>query len=176
MNFTPGLLISLLTFPGVVLRAAAQQFFCRGFRVAVLEVRYFGAGNPAGYVWHEPIDDFPALWFVSLGPFLISTALCIFFCSVGFLPLWELKVADPAGYFFYWLGLSFGMHAFPSGDDLSRLWSLTPREAKQYNLLAILSLPLIAILYALNRALAFWAELAYGMAVGLLAPLAIFRP
>lgn len=49
----PGFLISILTFPGVIVHEIAHQLFCRICGVAVLDVCYFKAGNPAGYVVHE---------------------------------------------------------------------------------------------------------------------------
>ena len=90
-------------------------------------------------------------------------------------PAWELDVADPLVYFFYWLGLSIGMHAFPSTHDLNWLWQLAPGEARKANWLAIISLPLIGILYVLNFLRVVWADLGYGIAVGILGPLAIFK-
>ena len=110
-----------------------------------------------------------------MGPFFANTLLCVLFCSAAFLPVWELKVFDPLAYFFYWLGLSIGMHAFPSTGDLSNMWKLAPQQAKRGNLLAILSLPLVALLYVLNFARMVWADLGYGIAVGILAPIAVFR-
>jgi hypothetical protein len=73
------------------------------------------------------------------------------------------------------LGLSIGMHAFPSTADLSNLWEMAPGRAKRGNLLAIVSLPLVAVLYLLNFARVIWADLGYGLAVGVLGPIALFR-
>jgi hypothetical protein len=171
----PGFLISILSFPGVIVHEAAHQLFCRWFKVAIFDVCYFRVGNPAGYVMHEPVEDFKTLWFVSMGPFFVNTALCVFFCSAAFLPMWELKISDPLAYFFYWLGISIGMHAFPSTQDLRHIWDAAPREAKRFNLLAILSFPVVGILFVLNLARVVWADVVYGVAVGILAPLAIFR-
>ena len=175
MFFIPGWVISLLTFPGVIVHEAAHFLFCRVFRLAVFDVCFFRVGNPAGYVIHEKSTNFRATFFVTMGPFLLNTALCVLFCSAAFLPVWELEVPDPTAYFFYWLGLSIGMHAFPSTDDLKILWELAPGEARKLNPLALLSLPLIAILYPLNYARVIWADLGYGIAVGILGPLAIFK-
>jgi len=112
---------------------------------------------------------------VSMGPFFANTLLCVVFCTAAFLPVWELKVFDPLAYFFYWLGLSIGMHAFPSTTDLSHLWASAPGLAKKGNLLAIVSLPLAAVLVVLNYARVIWADLGYGIAVGVLGPIAIFK-
>lgn len=110
-----------------------------------------------------------------MGPFLANTLLCVVFCTTAFLPVWVLKVPDVLAYFFYWLGISIGMHAFPSTDDLSNIWEMAPEKAKKGNLLAILSLPLVGMLYVLNLARVVWADLGYGIAVGILGPITIFR-
>jgi hypothetical protein len=175
MFFIPGFVIALLTFPGVMVHEAGHLFFCRMFKLRVYDVCFFRVGNPAGYVIHEKTENFTALFFVSMGPFIANTLLCVVFCSAAFLPVWELKVTDPLAYFFYWLGLSIGMHAFPSTADLSNVWDLAPAKAKRGNILAIVSLPLSAILVVLNYARFFWADLLYGIAVGVLGPIALFR-
>ncbi len=175
MIIIPGFLISLLTFPGVIIHEAAHQLFCRIQGLAVFDVCYFRLGNPAGYVIHEETDNFRKSFFVSMGPFLINSGLCVLFCSAAFIPVWELKVFDPLAYFFYWLGLSMGMNAFPSTQDLSHIWKLAPGEAKRFNLLAVISLPLIAVLYVLNFLRVIWADLGYGLAVGVLGPIMIFK-
>ena len=175
MFFIPGPLIALATFPGVILHEAAHLFFCKLFKLQVYDVCFLRFGNPAGYVIHEKTDNFLALYFVSMGPFFGNTLLCILFCTAAFLPVWELKINDPFAYFFYWLGLSIGMHAFPSTADLSNLWQLAPARAKQGNILAIVSLPLTAVLYVLNFGRVVWADLGYGIAVGVLGPIALFR-
>ena len=175
MFFIPGPVIAALTFPGVIVHETGHLFFCRLFRLAVYDVCFFRFGNPAGYVIHERTENFTASFFVSMGPFFVNTLLCMVFCTAAFLPVWELKMQDPLAYFFYWLGLSIGMHAFPSKEDLSNIWELAPERAKHGNLLAVLSLPLIGILYVLNYARIIWADLGYGIAVGILGPIALFR-
>jgi hypothetical protein len=175
MFFIPGFVIAAVTFPGVIIHEAGHLFFCKLFKLQVYNVCFFQFGNPAGYVIHEKTENFTALFFVSMGPFFANTLLCAVFCTAAFLPVWELKVDDLLAYFFYWLGLSIGMHAFPSKDDLSNIWELAPDRARHGNVLAILSLPLVAILVVLNYARVIWADLGYGIAVGILGPIAIFR-
>jgi len=175
MFIIPGFLVSIATFPGVIVHEAAHQLFCRISRLAVFEVCYFRWGNPAGYVVHEGTPDFYKSFLVSMGPFFVNTLLCVVFCSAAFVPIWELDVFDPLAYFFYWLGLSIGMHAFPSTTDLSHVWKAAPPLAKKGNILAIVSLPLSAVLVVLNYGRVIWADLGYGIAVGVLGPIAIFR-
>src|SRR2546426_980618 len=169
MFFIPGWLVALATFPGVIVHEAGHLLFCRWFKLAVHDVCFFRLGNPAGYVIHEFRDDFKAIFFVGMGPFFVNTALCVVFCSAAFLPVWELEVTDPFAYFFYWLGLSIGMHAIPSTVDLKAIWRLAPRAAGRGNILAIVSLPVGGLLYVLNFARVFWADLGSGLAGGVLA-------
>jgi hypothetical protein len=175
MFLIPSVVISVLTFPGVIVHQAAHLLCCRIARLAVFDVRYFRFGNPAGYVIHEATTDFKKIFLVAMGPFFLNSAFCVLFCSAAFLPLWEFRVADPLAYFFYWLGLSLGMHAFPSTQDLKGMWKLMPAEAGKFNLLAIASYPIVALVYVLNYAKFFWADLAYGLAIGILVPIAIFK-
>lgn len=171
----PGPIVATLTFPGIVLHEAAHLFFCKVFKVPVHEVCLFRFGNPAGYVIHERTENFTALFFVSIGPFMLNTVLCVIFCAFAWLPAWELRVSKGLAYFFYWLGLSIGMHAIPSTADLSNLWEMAPVKARQGNLLAILSLPVVAMLYVVNLGRVVWADLGYGIAVGILGPIALVR-
>jgi hypothetical protein len=175
MFFIPGPVIAALTFPGVIVHEAAHLFFCKLFKLQIYDVCFFRFGNPAGYVIHEKTENFTALFFVSMGPFLANTLLCVIFCTAAFLPVWELKVQDFLAYFFYWLGLSIGMHSFPSTGDLSNLWELAPVQARGWNPLAIVSLPIIGLLVVANYARVIWADLGYGLAVGILGPIALFR-
>jgi len=171
--FVPGPIVALLTFPGVILHEAAHLFFCKLFGLQVYDVRFLRLGNPAGYVIHEKTENFAALFFVSIGPFVVNTAVCIIFCTSAWLSLKGLRVGGPVAYLFYWLGLSSGMHAIPSTADLSNLWEMAPAKARQGNLLAILSLPLVAVLYIVNLGRVVWADLGYGIAVGVLGPIAL---
>ena len=175
MFFIPGFVISLFTFPGVIVHEAAHLYFCRRFKVAVFDVCFFQLKNPAGYVIHEATQDFKSIFFISMGPFFVNTLLCILFCSAAFMPVWELKIFDPLAYFFFWLGISIGMHAFPSTQDMKNVWALAPTEAKRGNLLAIISFPVMVLLFPLNLLRVVWSDLGYGIAVGVLAPMALFR-
>jgi hypothetical protein len=175
MIFIPGWLISIATFPGVIVHESAHLLFCRLRKLAVFDVVFFRVGNPAGYVIHETSDNFTSMWLVGMGPFFLNSALCVVFCSAAFIPVRELGVRDPLAYFFYWLGLSIGMQAFPSNQDMKGLWRLMPQAAKQLNPLAIISYPIVGIVYALNLLRVIWADLFYGIAIGIWGPLALFH-
>src|SRR5258708_19861983 len=113
MFFIPGQLIVLLTFAGVIIHETAHLFFCKLYKLKVFNVCFFRFGNPAGYVIHENSENFTAQFFVSMGPFVVNTVLCVVFSPAAFLPVWGLKVHDPLASFSYWLHLSLRLPPFP---------------------------------------------------------------
>jgi len=171
----PGELIALLTFPGVIIHEAAHMLFCKWGRVAVLDVCFFRFGNPAGYVIHEEPRNFHTAFLISVGPFIVNSLLCILLCFPAFVPVRIFDRADPISYFLLWLGLSIGMHAFPSTQDAKVLWQQAGIAAKRFNLLAILSFPLVVVIFAANIGSFFWLDLMYGAAIGLGLPEYVFN-
>lgn len=175
MFFIPGIVIAVLTFPGIIVHEAAHFLFCRITGLAVLDVCYFRMGDPSGYVVHEGTESFGKTFLVGMGPFFVNSVLCIAFCLGSVIPVWELEVVNPVAWFFMWLGLSIGMHAFPSSHDLASIWNMALPAARRGNVLAIVSYPLIGILYVAGFLRVVWADLGYGLLIGILLPLAMFR-
>src|SRR5215470_8503699 len=146
----PGEFIALLTFPGVIIHEAAHMLFCRWGRVPIFDVCFFRFGNPAGYVVHEPPKNFNLAFLISMGPFFVNSLVCIVLCFPAFVPVRIFHRPDPVSYFLLWLGLSIGMHAFPSIGDANVLWKHACKAAKKLNPLAVVSLPLVGVLYLAN--------------------------
>jgi hypothetical protein len=165
--FIPGFLISWATFPGVIVHEAAHMFFCKLRRVAVLDVCFFRFGNPAGYVVHEKITNFNSAFLVCIGPLLINSLLCILICFPAFLPMKIFGTEDPLSYFLLWLGISIGMHAFPSTQDANVLLEQAKMAARSLHPLAILSFPLVVLIYVANVLSIFWADYLYGVFLGI---------
>jgi hypothetical protein len=168
-------LLTIVTFPGVVLRVAVQLALCRSFRLAIFEVRFLQLKPPFGYVHYERSERFFEEACVTLVPFLFNSGLCLLFCAAAYLPLWELKIFDPLAYLFYWLGLSLGMHALPLRGDLRHFWRVTAAAAKRGNPLAMLTFPLLAAIRLVDLGRVLLADMAYGVALGVLLPLGVFR-
>ena len=174
----PGVLIALLSFPGVIVHETAHLLFCKLRHVAVFDVCFFRippvnewfSGTPIGYVMHEKPADFTSSFLISVGPFIINTLLCLFFCFPAFFPVRLHNVFEPSAYFFLWLGISIGMHAFPSMGDAMVLWSEAKSAAARGNVLAILSFPLIGVILLANIGSIVWLDLLYGFAIGLGVP------
>ena len=168
-------IFAAVTFPGVVVREATHLFLVRRAKLAIFEVRFLQLKPPFGYVHHEHSRHYLASFFEVLGPFLLNSALCAAFCVAAYLPVWELRIYDPLAWLFYWLGLSLGMHALPATEELKHLWQLTPGALKRANPLAVLALPLLALTRLIDAGRVVLADMAYGVALGLLLPLALFR-
>jgi hypothetical protein len=167
MIFIPGFIIAIVTFPGVIVHEAAHMLFCKLRGIAVLDVCFFRFGNPAGYVIHEEIHDFGTAFLITFGPFIVNSLLCIFICLPAFLPIQVFNVENPLSYFLLWLGISIGMHAFPSTGDAKALLYNSKKAIASGNILAVVAYPIVLLIYAANIATIFWADLFYGLAIGL---------
>ena len=112
--FIPGFLITLLTFPGVIVHELAHQLFCRYFKIPVFKVVYFQLGNPAGYVLHERASNKAQGILVSIGPFIVNTVVGALIALPAALPVFTFHTAGPLDYVLIYLGVSIAMHAFPA--------------------------------------------------------------
>lgn len=172
MFIIPGFLISIVTFPGVVVHEFAHMLFCRWRGVRVLEVCFSRVGNPAGYVVHEGTADFASTLLIAVGPFFVNTLLCLFLCLPAFIPYKVFgRESDPLVLFQLWLGVSIGMHAFPSTGDARGLWAHAREAAREGQVLALCSYPIVGFIYLANLLSFFWFDALYGIAVGIGMPM-----
>ncbi len=176
MIIVPGALIGWLTFPGVIVHEAVHLLFCRLAGVAVPDVRFLRCGNPAGYVAHEPPTCLRTAFLITFGPFLVNSLLCLLICFPAFMPIHMLGVTLPFNYVLLWLGVSIGMHAFPSGADARALLAQARREAAAHPLLALLSYPWAGAVCAANLLSVVWLDYLYGLGIGLGLPALVFQP
>ncbi|MBI2345016.1 DUF3267 domain-containing protein [Candidatus Dependentiae bacterium] len=121
----PGFLVSMLTFPGVILHEMAHKFFCDYYNITVFKVAYFRISSKAGHVTHEPIYDKDKETTVALAPFFINSLICMLFFipyfliySFGTFFLWKISRLDV---FLIWVGISCGLSAVPSETDLKHI-------------------------------------------------------
>jgi len=163
----PGFVVAIITFPGVIVHEAAHMLFCKLRGVAVLDVCFFRIVNPSGYVLHEEIENFGTAFLISVGPFVINSLLCILICSPAFVPVRVFGVKNPLSYFLLWLGISIGMHAFPSTGDAKALLYNAKKAIASGNIFAVVAYPIVLLIYAANIASIFWADYLYGLAIGL---------
>ena len=173
--FIPGILISIFTFPGVIVHEFAHLFFCKLRKVAVFKVCYFQFANPVGYVIHENTSNFYTTFLISMGPFFVNTLLCLLICLPAYIPINFFNISHPLSYFLMWLGVSIGMHAIPSNQDARNLYEQAKEKIKEKNILALISFPIIGLIYVFNVLRFFWADLAYGVAIGVGLPALLFK-
>jgi hypothetical protein len=175
MIIIPGFLISLITFPGVIVHEAAHMFFCKLRRVAVFDMCFFRVGNPSGYIIHEEVEDFTSAFLICVGPLLINSLLCVLICFPAFMPIRIFDIDHPLSYLLMWLGISIGMHAFPSTHDATNLFNQAKKAAKNLNPLAIASFPLVGLIVVVNVLSIVWADFFYGVALGFGLPELVFK-
>ncbi len=167
MFFIPGFIITAATFPGVIVHEAAHMLFCKIRKVLVLDVCFFQLDNPAGYVVHGKVDDFTSAFLISVGPFIVNSLLCVLICFPAYYPMQVFDVTPLHSLFLMWVGISIGMHAFPSNQDAQNLIGHAKDAIKKGNPLAVLTFPLVLIIYIANLLSFFWIDLIYGLALGI---------
>jgi hypothetical protein len=160
----PGYLISLITFPGVIVHELAHQLFCRLYKVPVFKVVYFQMSNPVGYVLHEaPREKWKSIM-ISVGPFFVNTILGALIALPAAIPVFKLSNGGPLDYLLIYLGVSVAMHAFPStGDASAILHSIRDRDTNIW--VKIIGYPVVGLIYLGSIGSFFWLDLLYGIAV-----------
>jgi hypothetical protein len=168
MIIIPGFLVSLLTFPGVIVHEFAHKLICQLTGTVVHAVKYFQLGNPAGYVIHERPNSIWKHMAIGVGPVLVNTLGGLVVGSLAVLlnaPLISIALA--------WLGVSIAKHAFPSTGDARSIWDGlrakdTPLAAK------IIGMPLIGLIYLGAIASVFWVDFVFAVIVALVIPRTLF--
>jgi len=160
MFLIPGFIISLLTFPGIIVHEFAHQLFCRLFHVPVFKVCYFRLGNPAGYVLHEkPKEDWQQV-LIGIGPFFVNTILGLLIAFPA-AAAFNFHDDSPLNAILIYLGASIAMHSFPSRGDAESIWKNL--EGKTFK--KILVSPLMLLIYIGAFGSIVWLDLIYGVAV-----------
>lgn len=175
MFFIPGQLIAVLTFPGVIVHEFAHVLFCKLRKVAIFDVCYFKIADQSGYVIHEASSDFTTTFLISMGPFFVNTLLCLLICLPAYMPVKFFGIDHPLSYLLMWLGISIGMHAIPSNQDARNVFEQAKQSIQDGNPLAIISFPIVGLIYVFNILRFFWADLIYGTSIGIGVPSLIFN-
>jgi hypothetical protein len=171
MFFIPGIIISILTFPGVIIHEFGHYIFCKVRKVQVFDAKFFQLNlNVSGYVIHKEPDDFLSVFLISIGPLIVNTILCLLVTLPAAIPYYLFGDRSIITYFYIWLGLSIGMHAFPSNQDANNLWLRAKEEVKKRNILAIISLPLCVLVFIANLLRIIWFDAIYAFSVAILLP------
>jgi hypothetical protein len=169
MWFILGWIVSIVTFPGVIVHELAHQLFCRLARVAVFDVCYWRFGNPAGYVVHEtPRTAYQSI-LISIGPFIVNTVVGGLIAAPSALPVLQFNSGTPLDYLLIWLGVSIAMHAFPSTGDAKSIWQ-SVMSKPGFSMAKVIAAPIVGLIYIGALGSMFWLDLFYGIGVAFLIP------
>jgi hypothetical protein len=171
--FIPGFIISLVTFPGVIVHELAHAAFCKITGTKIHKICFFRLGNPAGYVIHDAPTNLWKHILIAVGPFIFNTTIGILLGLIAHsLHLdehheeWEAMVV-------YWLAISIAMHSFPSTGDAKSIWrAIWQKEAPL--LPRIVGTPLVFIIFIGAIGSIIWLDAAYGFCIVLALPKALF--
>ncbi|MHB0885213.1 MAG: DUF3267 domain-containing protein [Bacillota bacterium] len=158
----PGILIALLTFPGVIVHEIGHEFFCRLTGVLVYDVKYFRVGNPSGYVIHSRPKNFSQQFWITAGPFIVNSVVAVVVALPAALPYFVLGAPmSILHWFLLWVGVSVGMHAFPSSGDAQSLLSSIKLYRAQAGPLIVLAYPFAWAIFIANVLRFFWIDFFY---------------
>ncbi len=113
MFLIPNWLVSIVTFPGVIIHEFAHKIFCNITGVPVQKVRYWRLGNPAGYVIHDEPTHLYQTFFISIGPLIVNSAVAIALAYVSL----RVSTVLTGRIILIWIGFAAGACAFPSDED-----------------------------------------------------------
>ena len=166
MVFVSGEIISLLTFPGVIVHEWAHKICCNIVGVKVFEVKYFQLNSEvAGYVNHEPPSSFRQAFLIAIGPLLINTLLAF---VLGIISTIASGIVDSLLFalVMIWLSVSIGVHAFPSNQDAkSIIQAASEKRKKGITLLLLLAYPFVWFLFVINMLRVIWFDFVFGLFV-----------
>lgn len=169
----PGFIISIATFPGVMIHELAHAMFCRLTGTRIHKICYFRLGNPAGYVIHDIPTNVWKHILIGVGPFLLNTLIGLIF---GLAAAYEHVDFDKLTWMtglYLWLAISVAMHSFPSTGDAKSIWRSVwskgaPITAK------LVGTPLVAIIFLGALGSIFWLDAIYGFGVVVELPKLLF--
>ena len=173
MIFIPGFIISLLTFPGVIIHEIAHRFFLDLAKVPVYSACYFqiSSSGIAGYITHGPVKKLSHHFLVSIAPLLVNTVLCAILTFPAYFTFFILGTEDHSKVFelLFWVGFSIGMHAFPSKEDMNSFVDAV-LHSKPKGLLFICTKIFAGFVSLINALRFFWFDAFYAFFIAILIP------
>ena len=159
--FIPGVLIGLITFPGVMLHEYLHKKMCNWQKVKVYDVKYFTweseglFSDGMGYVKHAKtsfwkqtkiglaplLAFFPGIFLVMLSSFMLESE------NLALLSLLLL-----------WIGFSFLANMFPSRADLEHYFKESPKKNLSNKLISLFLTPIMILLYIFSYLEVVWAD------------------
>ena len=155
------ILLSFLTFPGVIFHELSHYIMCKIARIRVHKVVLFRFGDPLGYVEHDAPEMFIDSILVSIAPFILNSTLAYFVFR------WGLEMTGVAKILTFWLGISIALHSFPSSGDADQIWNYAKNHF--FSIWTPIALPIIILIKVVDKLKVVWLDLAYAVALMLFA-------
>ncbi|RNC88221.1 MAG: hypothetical protein ED556_03285 [Winogradskyella sp.] len=153
-----GLLVQIITFPGIIFDQFSNKLACDLLEVKVHEVKYLQSEAPISYIIHDIPESYFKIFSLSIIPFMISTLTAILLFTIGY----SFGEESIIFFIFCWLGISVAAHAFPNKKNGSLLWQKSISEVKAGNYIALLGFPLVVIIYLAQILHYVWLDIIYG--------------
>ena len=149
MFLIPNWLVSIVTFPGVIIHEFAHKIFCNITGVHVQKVRYWRLGNPVGYVIHDEPTHLYQTFFISIGPLIVNSLVAVALAYVSL----RVPTSLAGRIILVWIGFAAGACAFPSDADAQNV----VRKG------GFLLWPLFAIVWLANKLRFFYFDFLYAV-------------
>ena len=171
MITSPGKIFAFLTFPGVIMHEISHRLMRDFLRIPVYSINYFPTEETqASQAYHHKAMKLNHNLLICFAPLITNNLLCMLFT----LPVNSMIVIarDPEGFkfsivFLWWVGISMGVHAFPSYEDIYN--TLLGEDKKNYGSF-VGFLCFIANWFNYSR----WIRFVYAVLVSYILPLLIF--
>ena len=154
-------LLSFLTFPGVIFHEISHYIMCKIARIRVHKVVLFRFGNPMGYVEHDAPKMFIDSILISIAPFILNSAVAVLLFR------WGTELTGFAKLGVFWLGISAALHSFPSSGDANQIWNYAKRHLLSF--WTLLAIPIILLIKIVDKLRIFWVDLVYAIVLMLFA-------
>lgn len=159
------LLLSYLTFPGIIVHEFAHAWACRRLGIPVERVCYLRLGPPQGYVLHARPASTARHILVVLAPLFVSSTLALA-ASLGAALLTRSRLPpetrDTTTILALWLSFSAGLHAFPSSGDADALRAEIDSPERGFPTKALL-VPILGILRLIQIGSRFWLDILFAL-------------
>jgi len=164
-----GLIVDIITFPGVVAHEYAHALACKAVGIQVHKIEYFNIDptGPRGYVIHAEPTKLLQGFVISFFPLIFSLGVCFGLgVALGF--ALHGGWGKPFSNLVAWLGISTGMHSAPSQKDAENFAELA-NKLNSNILVKAVAYPLITICGIWEILSAFWLDYFLGILVFYLA-------
>lgn len=159
MGILIGLLVRIITFPGVILDLAVNIFTAKILVIEIIKINYGSilTGNP---VEINKDSKYYKLFLFAFVPFIILSLIAIPFCYKAI----EFN-KGPKFLFCMWLGISIAAHSFPETDLGKTIWKRTNIDFRNKNYFSIFAYPFVILIFIIRVLHIFWLDILYGFGI-----------